>query len=156
MTTWATRGAQALLILGALGCLALQLALVMGGMFGSTRDATGVVIAILGIAFVVCVEVAVVCLWRLLTFVRTDVIFSARTFRFVDAIAASCVVAGVLVFAVTAVLAPSPDSDGPAPGMIVLLGVFGAGVWGIGLLVVVMRGLLRRAIDWRDELEVVI
>jgi hypothetical protein len=40
--------------------------------------------------------------------------------------------------------------------MILVFGLVGAGCWGIGLLVVVMRGLLTRAIAWRDELEVVI
>jgi len=156
MTTWATRGAQALLILGALGCLGLQTALALSEIGRTPREGLGIAVAILGVLFVVCVEIAIVCLWRLLTFVRTDVIFSTRAFRFVDVIVACCVAAGALVLTVAALLAPLPDSNGPAPGVILLIGVFGAGVWGIGLLVVVMRGLLRRAIEWRDELEVVI
>lgn len=156
MTTWATRAAQALLILGGLGSLTVQFAIVMNVVYGSPRDALSWVLAALALVFVACVEVAIVCLWRLLTFARSDAIFSTRAFRFVDVIVGCCVAAGVLIMVAAAILAPMPDVDGPPPGMILIFGLVGAGCWGIGLLVVVMRGLLTRAIAWRDELEVVI
>ncbi|HLT68065.1 MAG TPA: DUF2975 domain-containing protein [Microbacterium sp.] len=156
MTTWATRAAQALLILGGLGSLVVQFAIVMNVVYGSPHDALSWVLAALALVFVACVEVAIVCLWRLLTFARSDAIFSTRAFRFVDVIVGCCVAAGALIIVVAAILAPMPDVDGPPPGMILIFGLVGAGCWGIGLLVVVMRGLLTRAIAWRDELEAVI
>jgi hypothetical protein len=156
MATWATRAAQALLVLGGLGSLAVQFVSVMNVVYGSPHEALSWILAALAIAFVACVEVGIACLWRLLTFARSDVIFSTRAFRFVDVIVGCCVAAGVLIMVVAAILAPMPDVDGPPPGMILVFGLVGAGCWGIGLLVVVMRGLLTRAIAWRDELEVVI
>ena len=157
MTTWTTRAAQALLVLGALGCLAVQVVIVINTVVATGRDAVSWILAAAGFAFVVCVEIAVVCLWRLLTFARSETIFSPRAFRFVDTIAVCALIGGALIILVSvSILAPAPDLDGPPPGMVLLFLLFGGGCWGIALLVVVMRGLLRRAIDWREELEVVI
>ncbi|MFP3786564.1 DUF2975 domain-containing protein, partial [Burkholderia sp. SIMBA_024] len=91
------------LILGGLGSLAVQFAIVMNVVYGSTHDALSWVLAALALVFVACVEVAIVCLWRLLTFARSDAIFSTRAFRFVDVIVGCCVAAGVLIMVVAAI-----------------------------------------------------
>ena len=157
MTTWTTRAAQALLVLGVLGCLAVQAVIAINIAVAPERDAVSWILAATGIGFVACVEIAIVCLWRLLTFARSEAIFSPQAFRFVDTIVACAVVGGALIVLVTvAILAPAPDPEGPPPGMVLVFLLFGGGCWGIALLVVVMRGLLRRAIGWREELEVVI
>ena len=69
-----------------------------------------VAIVVLGI---VCVQVVAVCVWRLLTMVRRDTVFSDGAFRYVDVIAGRSTTASLLTFALGVVLAPGEDV---APG----------------------------------------
>ena len=109
-----------------------------------------VVIVVLGI---VCVQVVAVCVWRLLTMVRRDTVFSSAAFRFVDVIIGAVTTASLLTFALGVVLAPGEDV---APGVVLLIGGLAVCVAGVALVVLVLRMLLARATDLRSELEAVI
>ncbi|WP_053205695.1 DUF2975 domain-containing protein [Jiangella muralis] len=100
----------------------------------------------------VCVQVVIVCTWRLLGMVRAGRIFSEAAFVWVNAIVATMAVAWGLLLA--ALVYVSVLVDGP--GLPVLL--FGAVLAGgaLVLLVVVMRALLRQATTLRADLDGVI
>lgn len=99
-----------------------------------------VVICFLAVA---AVEVALVCLWRLLTMVRRDTVFSPAAFRYVDVVIGAAVAGSVLALALGTVLAPG---EAVAPGIVLLIGVGAIGGIGIALLVLVMRALLAKAV----------
>ncbi len=103
------------------------------------------VIVVLGI---VCVQVAVVCVWRLLTMVRRDTLFSHAAFRYVDVIVGAVVTASVLTFGLGVVLAPG---EAAAPGVVLLIGGAAILLAGIALIIVVMRMLLTQAVARDSE-----
>jgi hypothetical protein len=106
-------------------------------------------VAVLGLG---CVQVVIVCTWKLLTLVEDDRIFSEASMAWVDGIvwaigAAWVLLLGTLVWSVVSVGLPGPP--------IVLLLVMVA-VTVLGLLMVVMRALLRQATTLRTDMEAVI
>ncbi|WP_137295301.1 DUF2975 domain-containing protein [Nocardioides dongxiaopingii] len=109
-----------------------------------------VAIVVLGI---VTIQVAMVCVWRLVTMVRGDTVFSDAAFRLVDVLIGAIAAAAVLALALGVVLAPGEDV---APGVVLLLGGLGVLVAGVALTVLVMRALLAQATAMRTELEAVI
>lgn len=107
------------------------------------------VIGILGLA---CVQVVVVCTWRLLTMVKDDRIFTEASLRWVDPILWAAAVAWVLLATVFVLMLPFWDGPGtPALvlGMLTIGAVF-------GLLLLVMRSLLLRATSLRTDMDAVI
>jgi hypothetical protein len=103
----------------------------------------------------VCVQVVIVCTAKLLTMVARDRIFSAGSLPWVDAIVRAIVVAWVLLlcaFVPVFTIADLDDAPGLAAAHLLLL-LVGAGV---GLLMVVMRALLRQATTLRADMEAVI
>ena len=115
---------------------------------------TMLAVAVLGLA---CVQVVVVCTWKLLTLVTTDRIFSPGSLPWVNAIVRAITV-GWLMLLATFVCAYyfiiDEVSDDPAlPALLLLLLLIGAV---LGLLVVVMRALLRQATNLRADMEAVI
>lgn len=115
-----------------------------------------VVIAVLGVA---TMQLCGISVWMLLTKVRRGSVFSTSSFRWVDIIIGAVLAAAVLTFAVAVVLAPSDI----APGVVGLICGAALVLGGIALVVVVMKALLRQAIDreteartLRDELDEVI
>lgn len=84
-----------------------------------------------------------ICVWMLLTRVRRGSIFSASSFRLVDVIIGAILAAAALTFAFAALLTPGDA----APGVVALVGGAGLVLCGMALLVVVMKALLRQAID---------
>ncbi|MEU4252993.1 DUF2975 domain-containing protein [Amycolatopsis sp. NPDC026612] len=106
----------------------------------------------IAVFLVLCVEVVVVATWKLLTLVKKDRIFTSASLKWVDAIvwavaAAWLVLAGMLVFV---------GFNADDPGMPMLLFLVTTGVTVIGLLMVVLRALLRQATALRSDLEAVI
>jgi Protein of unknown function (DUF2975) len=115
---------------------------------------TMLVVAVLGLA---CVQAVVVCTWKLLTLVTDDRIFSDGALRWVDAIVWSVAV-GWLMLAATFVcsyyfIVDEVSDDAVLPALLLLLLLVGAV---LGLLLVVMRALLRQATILRTDLEAVI
>lgn len=105
---------------------------------------TLVVIAVLWIA---TLQVSAVCIWQLLTRVRRGSIFSRSSFRYVDVIIGAVTASAVLVFALAVVLAPGET----APGIVGLICGAALVLGGVALIVVVMRALLKQAIDRENE-----
>jgi|SRR5690554_3595991 len=105
------------------------------------------------ITVVVCVQVAIGCVWRLLGFVRAGSIFSPLAFRWVDAIVAAIGVA-VSVLVVMFIHLSVIEAMPPAAFLFLIGGV----VTGLclALLVVVMRALLVRAAQLETDLSEVI
>ncbi|MGM1060545.1 DUF2975 domain-containing protein [Saccharothrix sp. Mg75] len=102
--------------------------------------------------WVLCVQVVVVATWKLLDLVKDDRIFSDHALRWVDAIVWA-IAAGWVTF--TAVFLFVGFSGG-GPGNLLLMFLVLIGITVLGLLMVVMRALLRQATTLRDDLESVI
>jgi hypothetical protein len=98
------------------------------------------VIAILGMG---SVQVAVVCVWRLVTMVRRGTVFSHAAFRYVDGVIGAIVAAALLWFAVTGINAPGQRDD---PGVTLIMGGIGVAILGVALIVLVLRMLLAQAV----------
>ena len=98
------------------------------------------VITIVGM---VSVQVALVCVWRLVTMARRGTVFSNAAFRFVDVLIGAIVAAALVWFAVTAINAPGQRDD---PGVTLIMGGIGVGILGVALLVLVLRMLLVQAV----------
>lgn len=101
---------------------------------------------------VVCVQVVIVAIWRLLTRVRDDRIFSERSMSLVDAIVWAVATAWLLLFGLSCYLAFWFD-DPSQPLILAMLLLFGAV---FTLLMVVMRALLVQATQLRTDLDAVI
>lgn len=101
---------------------------------------------------ILCVEVVIVCTWRLLTMVREDRIFTERALRWVDVIVGAMALGWVLLAAAWLYVGLHADDPG-APMLLTLLLLIGAVV---GLLMLVMRELLRQATTLRTDMEAVI
>ncbi|MEV4454699.1 DUF2975 domain-containing protein [Microbispora sp. NPDC049633] len=92
---------------------------------------------------VVTVEVVLVCVWRLVTMVRRDTVFSHAAFRYVDVVIGAFVAAALLIFALGFVLAPG---EAVPPGVVLLVGGVGVAALGVALVVLVLRMLLNQAV----------
>jgi hypothetical protein len=106
------------------------------------------------IAVIVCAQVALLVVWRLLSLVGGGVIFTRRALRWVDVIIACAVVATVLSVGVLIhMLGFVPGGGGPT--IYFMLACIAGGLAFV-LLMIVMRGLLESAIADRAELDEVI
>lgn len=101
---------------------------------------------------VLCVQVVLVATWQLLTLVKKDRIFTPGSMVWVDVILWA-IGAGWLVL-VGAFLYVGFNADDPGMPMLLLLVV--ATVTVVGLVVVVLRALLRKATTLRTDMEAVI
>jgi hypothetical protein len=154
MSTKITVLLRGILVLGLLACLAVQV-LVPAGLFLS--DATAPVPAKIALSIFValgllCIQVAIVAVWRLVSLVQQNTVFSPASFRWVDLIIAAIVTAAVFVLLAGYVVAEVDD----APGLILVTGVFALLLAGVGLVVYVQRMLLVQATGFSAELEGVI
>ncbi|QFZ17851.1 DUF2975 domain-containing protein [Saccharothrix syringae] len=104
------------------------------------------------IFWVLCVQVVVVATWKLLTLVKHDCIFSEAALRWVDAIVWAVAAAWVVLVAVFLYVGFNADD----PGLPLLLFLLTTGLTVLGLLMVVMRALLRQATTLRTDMEAVI
>jgi hypothetical protein len=98
------------------------------------------VLTILGIG---TIQVAVICIWRLVTMVRRGTVFSHAAFRYVDVIIGAIVAAALVWFAVTAFNAPGQRDD---PGVTLIMAGIGVAILGVALIVLVLRMLLAQAV----------
>ncbi|MGP6173335.1 DUF2975 domain-containing protein [Corynebacterium sp. A21] len=102
-----------------------------------------VILVILILAGLCCVQVVIVCLFKLLHLVAHNRIFNRETFRWVDTIAIAIAVAAVLV--PPAAYIPAELDD--APGLILVSLVLSMLIFGVALLVYVQRTLLAQAVN---------
>jgi len=106
-------------------------------------------VAVLGL---VCVQVVVVCTWKLLTLVESDRIFSDASLVWVDAIVGAIAAAWVLLLGLFTYFVRLWGLSG-LPALLLLMLIAGAV---LGLLLGVMRRLLRQATTLRTDMEAVI
>jgi hypothetical protein len=102
--------------------------------------------------WVLCVEVVVVATWALLSRVRADRIFTASSLVWVDVIVGAIAAAWVVLAGVLLWVGFTADD----PGLPLLLFAGTVGVAVVGLLVVVLRALLRAATTLRTDMDAVI
>jgi len=103
-------------------------------------------------AELLCVQAVLVSTWRLLGMVAADRIFSEEAFRWVDLILGA-IAAGWLVWLGFGVVVLATSDD---PGTPIAVAVVGLGITVVGLLMVVMRALLRQATTLRTDMDAVI
>ncbi|MEQ7124190.1 DUF2975 domain-containing protein [Actinopolymorpha sp. B11F2] len=102
--------------------------------------------------WVLCVQVVIVSTWKLLTMVKHDRIFSPGSLAWVDAIVWAIAAAWIVLLGVFVYVGLNADD----PGVPLLLFLMVIGVTVLGLLMVVMRALLRQATTLRTDMEAVI
>ena len=102
--------------------------------------------------WLLCAEIVVIATWRLLSLVTTDRIFSESSFRWVNAIIAAIGAAWLVLAALW--LWVGWHADDPGVPLLMFLLVVGLAVF--GLLMIVMRSLLRQATNLRTDMEAVI
>jgi hypothetical protein len=104
-----------------------------------------------------CVQVVIVCTWRLLTMVTDDRIFSADALPWVNAIVAAMVTGWLMLLGAFVCsyyfIIDEVSDDAALTALLLVLLLVGAVV---GLLMVVMRALLRQATTLRSDMEAVI
>ncbi|QIK64055.1 DUF2975 domain-containing protein [Leucobacter viscericola] len=110
----------------------------------------GIVAAIL---LILCVQVVFVCVWQLLSLVRVDRIFSRAAFRYVDVILIS-ILAATLIVIIAFVGLILAEATTPTLSLLVVFGIV-VGL-GLSLLVMVMRGLLTKALQLEQDLSEVV
>jgi hypothetical protein len=112
------------------------------------------VVAVLGLA---CVQAVIVCTWQLLTLVTDDRIFSDGALRWVNGIVRAVTAGWLMLFATFVCsyyfIVDEVSDDAVLPALLLLLLLVGAV---LGLLMVVMRALLRQATTLRTDMEAVI
>jgi hypothetical protein len=102
--------------------------------------------------WVLCIQVVIVSTWKLLTMVKTDRIFSSAALGWVDTIVWAIGAAWVVLLGVFLYVGFKAQD----PGLPLLLFLMLIGVAVLGLLMIVMRALLRQATSLRTDLEAVI
>jgi hypothetical protein len=107
---------------------------------------------VVSIFCVLCVQVVVVATWKLLALVRHDRIFSDAALKWVDAILWAVGAAWAVLVAAFGYLGFTADG----PGVLLALFLVVVAVSAAGLLMVVLRALLRQATALRTDLEAVI
>ena len=100
----------------------------------------------------ICVQVVIVATWKLLGMVRQDLIFSDAAFRWVDLIIGAIAVAWVVFAGLGAFIFATSDD----PGLPLLVSIVLLGGAVLGLLMFVMRALLRQATTLRTDMDAVI
>ena len=140
----AVRALRAVLAVVLAGTVLIQAgmawALLAGQQQGSLPLTPLRVITIVGMG---SVQVAVVCVWRLVTMVRRGTVFSDAAFRYVDVVIGAITAAALLWFVLTAVLAPQHRDN---PGVSLIMGGIGMVILGGALIVLVLRMLLAQAV----------
>ncbi|MEH1100788.1 DUF2975 domain-containing protein [Micromonospora sp. CPCC 205561] len=102
--------------------------------------------------WVLCIQVVIVATWKLLTLVKHDRIFSDAALGWVNAIVWAIAAAWVVLLGVFLYVGFNASD----PGTPLLLFLMLVGVAALGLLMVVMRALLRQATTLRTDMEAVI
>lgn len=113
-------------------------------------EVPGIIGAVL---FLVLIEIVLLCVYRLLTLVRADRIFSSDAFRYVDVIAITMLVSALLI-AVSYGVVFAARAANPGITILALLGITVS--IALTLLVRVMRGLLRKALQLEQDLSEVV
>ncbi|GAB2852562.1 DUF2975 domain-containing protein [Streptomyces deserti] len=160
LTVLALRAVLVALLAGSVFVQTVMVALLADDLDDSVLADRHVPILVIVVLGIVTVQVVLVCVWQLVTMVRRGTVFSHAAFRYVHLVIGAFVAAALLVFALGVVLAPG---EAVAPGIVLLLGGVSLAVFGVALIVLVLRMLLAQAVArdveaarMRAELEEVI
>src|SRR5580765_6787775 len=137
---------RAVLVVLLAGTVLIQAGMVWAVASGSDPEDGSMPLTALRVATIlgmVSVQVALVCIWRLVTMVRRGTVFSHAAFRSVDVVIGAIVSAALVWFAVTAVNAAGQRDD---PGVTLIMGGIGVAILGVALIVLVLRMLLAQAV----------
>ena len=143
LTVWALR---VVLLVMLAGTAVVQAGMVWALVSGSDPEDGSLpltafrVMTILGMA---TVQVALVCVLKLVRMVRRGTVFSHAAFRYVDVVIGAIVSAALVWFTVTAINAPGQRDD---PGVTIIMGGVGVAILGVALIVLVLRMLLAQAV----------
>ncbi|MCG5466080.1 DUF2975 domain-containing protein [Micromonospora sp. NPDC053740] len=107
---------------------------------------------VVAVFWVLCVQIVIVATWKLLSLVKSDRIFTEASLKWVDAIVWAIAAAWLVLVGVFLYVGFNADD----PGLPLLLFLLTVGVSVLGLLMVVMRALLRQATTLRTDMEAVI
>ncbi|MEQ6897762.1 DUF2975 domain-containing protein [Microbacterium sp. KR10-403] len=108
---------------------------------------------VLTVLLLVCVQIVLVCVWRLLSLVDRDEIFQPRAFGWVNAIIIAVLAAVVLVIA-GMILIDRAQAGSP---FVLICGILAIIVGlGIALVVVVLKELLRQAAQLEQDMSEVV
>ncbi|WP_415943543.1 DUF2975 domain-containing protein [Streptomyces sp. 067-1] len=143
LTVFALRAVLAALLTGSVflqTVMAVLLAVDVGGSDLSDRLVPILTIVVLGAG---TAQVVLVSVWRLVTMVRRGTVFSHAAFRHVHLVIGAFLAASLLAFALGVVLAPG---EAVAPGIVLLLCGAALAVFGVALVVLVLRMLLAQAV----------
>ncbi|MFC1403421.1 MULTISPECIES: DUF2975 domain-containing protein [Streptacidiphilus] len=141
LTVHALRAVLGLVLTGTVFVQAMMVLAMATKPDGGSFTMTGLrVTTILGM---VSAQLALVCVWRLVTMVRRGTVFSPAAFRYVDVVIGAIVAAALVWFAVTILNAPGQRDD---PGVSLIMGGVGVAILGVALIVLVLRMLLAQAV----------
>ncbi|MGV9590324.1 DUF2975 domain-containing protein [Streptomyces tendae] len=143
LTVLALRAVLVALLAGSVFVQTVMAVLLAGDVEDSALSGRLVPILTIVVLGVVTAQVVLVCVWRLVTMVRRGTVFSSAAFRHVHLMIGAFVSASLLVFALGVVLAPG---EAVAPGIVLLLGGAALAVFGVALVVLVLRMLLAQAV----------
>lgn len=105
------------------------------------------------VIFLALVEVTLICVWKLLSLVRAERIFSPDAFRYVDIILWALASAGALI-AVSYVVIIASRAVSLSLTLLAILGIVVSAA--LALLVLVLRGLLRKALELEQDMSEVV
>ncbi len=145
------RAAIALSLSGSLAIQVLILPAVWRDLSGAAPAWRITSVAIVGL-WLACLQVVAICIWRLVSMAADDAVFSAGAFRFVNVVIAAISVAAILTAGFATLLVPGEV----APGVVGIIYGAALATGGVALVVVVMKSLLRKAIEMRSELDEVV
>jgi Protein of unknown function (DUF2975) len=137
---------RAVLVVVLAGTVLVQAGMVWAVASGSDPEDGSAPLTALRVATIlglVSVQVALVCVWRLVTMVRRGTVFSHDAFWYVDVMIGAIVAAALVWFAITLINAPGQRDD---PGVTVIMGGIGVCILGVALVVLVLRMLLAQAV----------
>ena len=105
-------------------------------------------LVVLTVFAILALQVAMVCVWGLLTMVRRGTVFSADAFRLVNIVIGAFATSSLLTFGLGVALAPG---EAVAPGVVLLIGGVGVCIAAVALIVLVLKALLVQAVTTETE-----
>ena len=100
-------------------------------------------ITLLAVLVVAGVEVVLLCIWKLLSMVHKDSIFSPKSFRYVSIIVGALLTMAALLVVILVVLMLFAQAGSPGVMLALLAAISGSTA--VALIMLVMRGLLKKA-----------
>lgn len=105
------------------------------------------------VVFIGLIEVTLVCIWFLLSLVQEGRIFRVEAFRYVDIILGALIAAGAIILLSYIVIVAS-RAVSLSLSLLAVLGIVVSAA--LALLLVVLRGLLRKALELEQDMSEVV